>query len=96
MLDICRSLLQKCPVFAHASHHSAYSEVAMGTGSSSLLFQHFLKLKKGGGATGLDHMRSRNENGMWSHLLFASIDSDFVGKDFILSRHISLNTLNKN
>lgn len=64
VLDIYRSLLQNCPTFTHPSHHSAYSEVAMGTGSSSLLLQRFVKLKKGGGVTGLDHTRSRDENGM--------------------------------
>lgn len=57
VLDICRSLLQKFPVFANSSHHSAYTEVAMGTGNSSLLLQHFMKLKWGGGVTGLDCMK---------------------------------------
>lgn len=82
------SLLQNHPVLVHPRHHSACSEVATGTGSSSLLLQHFLQLKKGGGVTGLDRMRSRDENSTQSHLLFASIDSDSIDEDFVLSRHV--------
>jgi len=51
-------------VFDHPSHRSACSEVDMGTGSRSLLHQRLMKLENGGGVTGLDRMRSRDENGM--------------------------------